>query len=148
MTFTRLLGPFFVALTMVLFATPILAQESKTYEIQVDRSDNNARFCGCLSFSEEAPGILRISGFGMPLRWAHTDLNESNTGWQALTVRGLAPVEVDVPEGVVTAVFAFHGRVKAKESLISGDAVRENGVAFVFDGFENPECSIFTCVVD
>ncbi len=150
MRFTKLLGLFVVALTTVLFATPILAQEGKTYEVQFSRSDNDTRplFCGCMSFDEEAPGILRMEGFGMPLRWAHTDLNESNTGWQALSVPGLARVEVDVPEGVITARFAFHGSVKRRASLISGDAFSFFGTTAVFEGFENPECSRFTCEVN
>jgi len=150
MRFTRLLGFCVVALTTVLFATPILAQEGRTYEVQVIRSDGG-QFCDCFEFSEETPGIARITGIGMALIWAHTDLNEDENGWQAVgPVPGPAPSEPQPGFGVNPGRIAFHGQVKKRGSVITGEAINELGITFVLVGEENPECSFssFVCEVN
>ena len=147
MRFTKLLGVFFVALTTVLFATPILAQEGKNYEVQVTRSDGG-QFCDCIEFSEETPGIAQLPGVGMALIWAHTDLNEDENGWQAIgPVPGEAPSQPNPGFGVDPGRLAFHGQVKKRGSVITGEAIGEDGQTFVFVGEENPECSFssFVC---
>ena len=151
MRFTKLLGVFFVALTTVLFATPILAQEGRTYEMQItQRNADGTVFtgCDCLTFSDEAPGVMRSDALGAPFLWAHTDLNESRTGWQAIgPVHGLAKVDPQV--GVLSAnSVTLHGSVNRRESLISADGLVSNGATAVLDGFENPECSLLTCEVN
>ena len=151
MRFTKLLGVFFVALTTVLFATPILAQEGRTYEMQItQRNADGTVFtaCDCLTFSDEAPGVMRSDALGAPFLWAHTDLNESRTGWHAIgPVHGLAKVDPQV--GVLSAnSVTLHGSVNRRESLISADGLVSNGTTAVLDGFENPECSIVTCEVN
>jgi hypothetical protein len=147
MRFTKLLGLFLVALATFLFATPILAQEGRTYETQVTRSDGG-QFCDCIEFSEETPGIAQITGIGMALTWAHTDLNEDENGWQAVgPIPGEAPSEPQSGFGVNPGRIAFHGQVKKRGSVITGEAISAIGVTFVLVGEENPECSFssFVC---
>ena len=125
---------------------------SKTYEIVVTLA-NGFTACDCLTFGDEAPsagapGLMRFEELGVPFSWAHTDLNESKTDFLAVgPVTGLFMTEPVIPHGEepLTAQTAVHGSVKRRASLISGDAFSHFGRTVIFDGFENPECSLDTC---
>lgn len=129
-----------------------VAQEGKTYEVTMWRVPPNpemppVEFCTCMRFSEEAPGTLTMDHFPWALVWVHRANDPANDRWASVVGNNgrnrSKPGNHNPGFGFFT--IALNGRMFLDETVISGQGVAEFGAAFMFEGFENAECSLDLC---
>jgi hypothetical protein len=110
---------------MMFFATPTMAVDGSTYEVDVV-SSFGTKFSDCFRF--DTSGNLVIDLLVKPQTFAHTNLDTHPSKWQSSSKSG-------DPLAIV-----FHGRTNESGKEIEGDAINEFGETFIFGGIINPDC--------
>ncbi len=114
------------ALVLASVALPAQADHvRRTYEV-VAQSSEGATFMDCLRFDQPQSTVLTIDGLGSIL-YTHGGLGNGLKRFKGVGAAGDAAV-------------SFFGSFKRKFRRISGEAVNNRGVAFVFSGRRREGC--------
>ncbi len=114
------------ALVLASVALPAQADHvRRTYEVVV-RSSAGTTFMDCFRFDRPQSTVLTIDGIGSIL-YAHGGLGNRLKHFKGVGAAG-------------DAAISFFGRFTGKFRRISGEAVTNGGVAFVFSGRRRERC--------
>jgi hypothetical protein len=123
------------AVGLALISSAYAQVTGRTFRVTV-KSSVGGTFTECFRFDRPNPGDLTLDGLTRPVTYRHGQLDTVDTRFKAVSRTG-APF----------AIMFFGEEIEALEQL-TGEAVNEFGVTFVFSGPETgPSTSPELCVV-